>query len=226
MTVSVAPCVRSVRAASSDILPAPTISTRRRAKSPTTWRAKSTATELTDTGLRAIAVSRRTRRRDAERALLEAGAEHRARGAVLDGGLVRLLGLAEDLRLAHDQRIEAGGDAEQVAHGGRVPVLVEVLCQIAHGDARAPRQHFGQPGGRAVGVVDGDVQLDAVAGRDHHRLAHRRQRGQLGERRAATASGSTASRSRTATGAVRCETPTSSRSMDAPPIFYTACRMK
>ena len=62
MTVSVAPCVRSVRAASSDILPAPTISTRRRAKSPTTWRANSTATELTETGLRAIAVSRRTRR--------------------------------------------------------------------------------------------------------------------------------------------------------------------
>ena len=42
--------------------PAPTTSTRRFAKLPNTWRASSTATELTDTGLRAIAVSRRTRR--------------------------------------------------------------------------------------------------------------------------------------------------------------------
>ena len=62
VTVRVAPCVRSVRAASSDIFPAPTTSTWRLSKPPNTWRTSSIATELTETGLRAIAVSRRTRR--------------------------------------------------------------------------------------------------------------------------------------------------------------------
>ena len=182
MTVKVAPCVRSVRAASSDILPAPTIRTRRRAKSPTTWRANSTATELTETGFARDCGLAAHAAGDAERAFLEAGPEDGAGRSVLDGGVVGLLGLAEDLRLAHHQRVQAGRDPEQVADRRRVAVLVEVLGEIGDRDAGPPREHAGEIGGRAIRVVGGDVQLDAVARGDHRRLADRRQRGQLDQR--------------------------------------------
>ena len=41
-------------------------------------------------------------------------------------GRVRVLHLAENLRLADDQRVEAGGDAEQVARGVEVGEVVDV----------------------------------------------------------------------------------------------------
>ncbi len=62
VTATVAPLARRARVARSDILPAPTTSTRRPSKPLHTWRASSTATELTETGWRAMAVSRRTLR--------------------------------------------------------------------------------------------------------------------------------------------------------------------
>ena len=42
-------------------------------------------------------------------------AEHRPGAAASRGGLERVLHLAENLRLADDQRVETGGDAEQVS---------------------------------------------------------------------------------------------------------------
>ena len=44
----------------------------------------------------------------------------------LAGGRVRLLDLAENLRLADDQRVEAGGDAEQMARRVEVGHVVDV----------------------------------------------------------------------------------------------------
>src|SRR5262249_14690701 len=46
--------------------------------------------------------------------LAEDGVEDRADGPLLLGGVVGLLDLAEDLALAEDQALEAGGDAEEV----------------------------------------------------------------------------------------------------------------
>ena len=123
----------------------------------------------------------------------------------------------EDLRLAHDQRIEAGGDAEQVADGRRVAVLVEVLGQIRPPATPARRAStLGQPGARR-----GRRRRRRRTARRGCRSTASPPRGRRAARSArrappSTASGSTASRSRTATGAVRCETPTSSRSMVAP----------
>ena len=58
---------------------------------------------------------------DAERPV-EQLAEQRPGAAALGGRLERVLHLAEDLRLADDQRIEAGGDAEQMRDRGVVLV--------------------------------------------------------------------------------------------------------
>ena len=50
---------------------------------------------------------------DAERPVKQL-AQHRPGAAPAGGGLERVLHLSEDLRLADDQRVEAGGDAEQM----------------------------------------------------------------------------------------------------------------
>ncbi len=87
--------------------------------------------------------------------------------------------LAQDLRLAQYQRIQSGGDAEQVAHGIGVGVLVEIGVQIA-GIVRMGRE----PVGEAATVVIGDgVEFGAVAGRQQCDFAHRRQAAQCIERR-------------------------------------------
>ena len=52
---------------------------------------------------------------------LEQAIEQRAGRARLLRRAVGVLELAEDLRLAEDQRVEPGGDGERVAHGVRVP---------------------------------------------------------------------------------------------------------
>ena len=62
--------------------------------------------------------------------------QHRAEAARLLRGLVRLLHLAEDLRLAEHHRVEAGGHAEGVAHGRLALELVEVRLDLGGGLAR------------------------------------------------------------------------------------------
>ena len=152
VTVSVAPCVRSVRAASSDILPAPTTSTRAPVEV-----AEHLARELDrhradrdrvarDRGLAAHAA------RHPERAL-EAGVEDAPGRPCADGGLVRLLRLPQDLRLAHHQRIEAGGDAKQVPDRLGVAPFVKVRGELGDGHAGAPRQRLAQRLRGAVAVV-------------------------------------------------------------------------
>ncbi len=54
---------------------------------------------------------------------MEQAIEQRARAVLLGGDGVGVFHLSEDLRLADDERVEAGGDAEQLPHR-----LVAVLC--------------------------------------------------------------------------------------------------
>ena len=51
------------------------------------------------------------------------------------GDGVRVLHLAENLRLADDERVEAGGDAEQMARDVEIGDVVDVRRDVAGGDA-------------------------------------------------------------------------------------------
>ena len=109
---------------------------------------------------------------------VEQAVEERAGRVLIGRRGVGLLHLAEDLRLADDQRIEPGGDAEQVAGGVGLGAGVDVRAQIV-GRHRARRRE--EAGHRLVAVLEavaGRVQLGAVAGREQHHLAERRIAGQ------------------------------------------------
>ncbi len=115
-----APCSTRCLAASSPILPAPTSSTARPVRPAKIFLASSTAANDTDTAWRAISVSA---------AHLLATAKAWVNSVCRVGPTVSqawasakaLLHLAEDLRLPDHHGVEAGGDAEGVAHGVRRP---------------------------------------------------------------------------------------------------------
>ena len=98
------------------------------------------------------------------------------------GQRVGLLDLAEDLRLADDQRVEAGGDPEQVPRHVGAAARIEMRLQIRLRDVVEVAHETRQVGAGGVGVIAGDVNLGAVAGRQHDRLGWRRENGQLSQR--------------------------------------------
>jgi hypothetical protein len=89
----------------------------------------------------------------------------------IGGGGVCLLHLAEDLRLADDQRVEAAGDPEQVPRRVEAADVVQVRRQIRGLHAVKLREKRHQIGARRRRIVAGHVQLGAVAGRDNDRFA-------------------------------------------------------
>ena len=153
-------------AASSPMRPAPISRTRRPRRSPNTCAASAAAAEETDAGLSPIAVSVRTR-------LPTASAWRKTRSSERAGldGLVGGSDLAEDLALSRHERVEPGGDAEEVQ---RRRVLVQAVDDAVE---RLTRQLLER---RQCGaLVDPvDVELGAVAGREADRIAER-----AGERR-------------------------------------------
>ena len=138
-------------------------------------------------------------------------------GAGLVGGGVRGAQLAEDLGLADDHRVEPGGHREQVLHGRAGVVHVDVLGELGQRHPGVPRQHRGDVGQAAVEGVDDRVDLDPVARGQQHRLATRAAR--AAARRAAW--GPRRRRPRRAraprTGALRCDSPTTSTLIDTQP---------
>ena len=87
---------------------------------------------------------------------------------------MRVLHLAENLRLADDQRVEAGGDAKQVPRGFEVGELVDVRrAETARSMPWNSLKNVASSARAAVDVVARDVQLGAVAGRDHRHFAGR-----------------------------------------------------
>ena len=102
---------------------------------------------------------------------------------------VRLLHLAEDLRLADDERVEAGGDAEQVARRVEIDAARRrAASALARSTPWNSLMNADELVPRGVDLVAGRVQLGAVAGREHDRLARRpaaaSARSAVGERRA------------------------------------------
>ena len=116
--------------------------------------------------------------------------------------LVRRAHLAEDLALAGHERVEPGRDAEEVQRGGLVVQAVERVLDLAARARRAPRRRASF---RVLGVLGGDVELGAVARREADGLA------ELLRERASRARVSSATRSRSSTGAWWCEVPTRTR---------------
>ena len=154
---------------------------------------------------------------DAER-LLERGVERRADRAELLAEAERLAGLAEDLALADDHRVEPGGDVEEVRDRAVVVVDVEVrdrprrpvlLRQVA--------QRLADRLDAAVEPVDVGVDLDPVAGGQDGGLLHVVGRRARRVTSFSTPAGSSASRSSRSTGAVWWETPTTRTLMRSPP---------
>jgi len=104
----------------------------------------------------------------AERAVQLAPADPR-----LDRARVRLLHLAQDLRLAQHRRLEARGDPQHVAERV-VPVQLEELDPGAAGPLR---ERLPQRDGGCGGAVARRVDLDAETGREKDELVHAAERG-------------------------------------------------
>ena len=125
-------------------------------------------------------------------------------------GLVGAADLALDLVLADDHRLEARGDAEEVP--GRVAVAqrVDRLRELRRARSRRARRAAPAPRRSALAAsVDDDVELGAVAARDRDRLADRAARRTAPVTNRAAWRSVSATRSRRATGATRCEVPIS-----------------
>ena len=105
--------------------------------------------------------------RHCKRALEELVEEHSERaGRLRDAN--RLLHLTEDLRLADDHGVEAGGDAKRMPHGFTLGESVEVGLELLGLHAVVA----GEPLERRI-WVPGTVDLGAIAGRKNCRLPDR-----------------------------------------------------
>ena len=125
-----------------------------------------------------------TRALGGDEGMLEQAIEVATQGACAARGDPCLLDLAEDLRLAQDQRIKTSRDPEQVPRGVAIVVAIEVIVEIAT-VAWVRRQPVAE---RAAVVVGDGIQLGAVAGRQQRDFMHLRQRLQRGERGARASS--------------------------------------
>ena len=101
---------------------------------------------------------------------------------LLRGDRERVLDLAEYLRLAHDERVEAGRHAEQMAGDVGVRAGVQVGRDLGLRHVVEPAHEGGEGRARALRIVADDVDLRPVARRQDDDLAQSGKLGQLGQR--------------------------------------------
>jgi hypothetical protein len=89
--------------------------------------------------------------------------------------------LAEDLALAQDQRVDAGGHPEEVAHGRLVVIAVEMVDEGVGGDARVLGEELAHVGNSGVELGAVGVDLGAVAGGEQGHLGQVLAAGQVEE---------------------------------------------
>ena len=80
-----------------------------------------------------------------------------------------LFDLAQNLRLAHHHRIQAGGHAEQMPHRLLIAMLVEVRSQQRRVQAKVPLQKTSQAG--SIRLHRGQ-NLDPITSGDDHAFGH------------------------------------------------------
>jgi hypothetical protein len=151
-----------------------------------------TAIRATETGRSAMRVSLRTRLAGEGRR--EEPRQHRPAGPALGGDPVGVLHLAQDLRLAHHQRVDRGRHPQQVADGVGVHVLVEdgVGRDVLRQRLAAPELAEEEAAQAVAGGVEpagGGHHLHPVAGGEQHRLLDLLAVGQLGEPRSGIVDG-------------------------------------
>ena len=100
------------------------------------------------------------------------------------GGVLRLSKggayLSEDLLLADDHRVEPRRDLEGMLNGAVFVTHVEVRGELAACHPGDLGQRLGHVDDSAVEAADFGIDLDPVAGREHHRLGHVRRPDQVG----------------------------------------------
>jgi hypothetical protein len=105
-----------------------------------------------------------------ERALEEA-VENGAGGAVLVGETIGFADLAEDFGFAEEKRVEPGGDAEKMADGGAIVVMVKDAIENVRANGMEFAEEGRQAGSAFVGSFGWDaVNLAAVAGGEDERF--------------------------------------------------------
>ena len=148
--------------------PAPTTRTCFSRRSPSAPSASARAIELAVAGFAPIAVSERARR-PVEIAVRKRSVSPGPTVPAALAGAERVTDLAEDLRLAEDERVEARGDATQVARDVLSRVHVEMVEQELARDAVRGRERIDELVARVVDTGgQARVELDAVT-----RLQHR-----------------------------------------------------
>ena len=100
-------------------------------------------------------------------------------GADFAPGVVSILDLTENLRLADDHGIEAGGDAEEMTNGGDIMKLVEVRREFDGIDGEVLGEEVIDA---RIGRVGGGENLDAVAGGEDHGFTDAGNGGKLARR--------------------------------------------
>ena len=96
---------------------------------------------------------------------LEKAIEHRAGGAGFVGKTIGFANLAEDFSFAEEERVQAGGNTEEMADGGAIIVLVEDAIENIGANGMEFAEERGQAGGSFVAGFGRDaVDLAAIAG--------------------------------------------------------------
>ena len=102
--------------------------------------------------------------------MLDERPENAADDAFLPADLQRGAQLTQDLLLAHDHRVEAARDREQVLHRTVLVVHVEVVGELVERDAGALDESLGDLLHTAVELARVGVELEPVARREDDRL--------------------------------------------------------
>ena len=97
-----------------------------------------------------------------------------ADGLIGLGGGIRAADLAEHLLLADHRGVQSAGHCEEVLDGGLGVAHVGVLGEVAQRHARVLGEHLTDHRQTTVERLDDRVDLDAVAGGQHHGLGNQR----------------------------------------------------
>jgi len=96
---------------------------------------------------------------------LEKSIENGAGGAVFVGEAICFADLAEDFGFAEEERVESGGDAEEMADGGAIVMMIEGTVESVWANGMEFAEERGKTGSAFVAGFGRDaVDFAAIAG--------------------------------------------------------------